>query len=125
MPQEEKSLIWTSFLGQDVPIPQHEKNDGTMALTGEKNPLPVQTIGNSVQQQLTQTDASSGTLTFSAPLKSIGIYNTDTTNKGVFNVNGININVPAGEVFEANVGGTPRATVTVTGSTSYIVTRYG
>jgi hypothetical protein len=39
-------------------------------------------------------------------------------------VNGINITVPAGEVFKASYGGTPRATVTVTGSTSYILTRY-
>jgi hypothetical protein len=45
MPQVDKALNYTSLFGQDVPVPQHEKSDGTMALTGEKNPLPVQVIG--------------------------------------------------------------------------------
>lgn len=128
MPYEDKQLIWTSHIGQDVPIPQHEKADGSMALTGERNPLPVQIAGNEggnkVEEQLTQANASSGTLTFADVLKTVSIFNTDTANAGVFNVNGIAITVPPNTPFEANIGGTPRKTVTVTGSTSYIVTRY-
>jgi hypothetical protein len=126
MPQRDKALLYTPLLGQVAPLPQHEKTDGSMALTGEQNPLPVQMIGGStVQEQLTQDDATDGTLTFSETLNSIGIFNVDSTNTGVFNVNGINLTIPPNTPFEANIGGTPRKTVTVTGSTSYIVTRYG
>lgn len=84
----------------------------------------VKLMGSNVEEQLTETDVVTGTLTFAANIKTIEIYNTDTVNNGVFNVNGIDIAVPKNDSFQANIGGTPRATVTVTGSTSYIVTRY-
>ena len=80
--------------------------------------------GSKVVEQKTQTDAVTGTVTFSDVVSTIEIYNTDTTNQGVFNINGINITVPADKTFKASIGGTPRNTVTVTGSTSYIITRY-
>ncbi|AKO92718.1 hypothetical protein BEH_11810 [Priestia filamentosa] len=80
--------------------------------------------GSNVEEQLTEKDSVSGELTFSNPLSSIGIYNTDKINDGVFNVNDIDIHVPAGETFEANIGGNPRATVQVSDATTYIVTRY-
>lgn len=80
--------------------------------------------GTKVEEQLTETDAVTGTLTFSENITSIGIYNTDSTNNGFFTVNGIDIIVPAGEYFEANIGGTPSNTVTVSGATTYIVTRF-
>lgn len=84
----------------------------------------VQLTGSNVVEQHTQADAISGTVTFSKNIQYLEIYNTDATNQGIFNVNGINITVPAGKSFKASFGGTSRATVTVTGATSYILTRY-
>lgn len=81
--------------------------------------LPNQTLA----EQLIQTDAGAGILTFAANIGAIGIYNTDAANAGVFVVNGINIHVPAGKYVEFVVGGTPAATVTITGATTYIVSR--
>ena len=75
-------------------------------------------------EQKTQVDAVVGVLTFSANITGIEIFNTDATNAGVFVVNGITVNVPAGKVFNTAIGGTPGATVTVTGATTYIVSRY-
>jgi hypothetical protein len=84
----------------------------------------VSLTGSNVVEQKTQADAVTGTVTFAKGIQHLEIYNTDVTNQGVFNVNGINITVPAKESFKASYGGTPRTTVTVTGSTSYILTRY-
>jgi len=80
--------------------------------------------GSNVVEQKTESDAVTGTVTFAEGIQHLEIYNTDATNQGLFNVNGINITVPAAESFKASYGGTPRNTVTVTGSTSYILTRY-
>jgi hypothetical protein len=77
-----------------------------------------------VAEQHTQADAVSGVLTFSDNISWIGIYNTDTVNNGVFTVNGIAITVPKGDTFQDGIGGTIGKTVSITGSTSYIVTRY-
>lgn len=86
--------------------------------------LADQLSGNIVEEQKTQSAAVGGKVTFSQPIKHLEIYNTDATNAGVFSVNGINLTVPAGEVFKAAIGGTPSTEVTITGSTSYILTRY-
>lgn len=86
--------------------------------------VAAQITGTLVAEQKTQASASAGTVTFSKNILHLEIYNVDQTNQGVFNVNGINITVPAGKSFKASFGGTPRNTVTVTGSTSYILTRY-
>lgn len=86
--------------------------------------VDVKLTGSSLVEQKTQADAVTGTVTFSENIQHIEIYNRDTTNDGVFNVNGIDITVPKGESPKFRVGGTPRATITVTGSTSYILTRY-
>lgn len=80
--------------------------------------------GSNLQEQKTQADAVTGTLTFAAPIQTVEIYNTDASNAGKFTVNGIVITVPAGKSFKSAVGGTPSASVTVTGSTTYIVSRY-
>lgn len=97
-------------------------------IVDKDNPLPVsgnvQLSGSNLQEQLTEADAVSGVLTFSEPIKYVGLYNTDETNTGVFTVNGIAITVPPGKWFESGIGGTPSAQVTVTGATSYIVSRY-
>jgi len=74
----------------------------------------------------TMTTTVQGTdhaLTFSANVAGIGIYNTDAVNAGVFNVNGVDVHVPVGEYVEFVIGGTPSAEVTVTGVTTYIVSR--
>lgn len=75
-------------------------------------------------QQKTQADAVAGVLTFSANISVIEIYNTDATNAGVFTVNGLAINVPAGKSYMTAIGGTPGPTVSITGATTYIVSRY-
>ena len=74
----------------------------------------------------TMTTTMQGTkiLTFSANISTVEIYNTDAANAGVFTVNGIDINIPATKVFKATIGGTASAVVTVTGATTYIVSRY-
>ena len=133
--------------------PQHKLPDGSFIDTGEINPLPTKDdlvlaklaemdtkigatntrlngvldtnmAGGKVEEQLTEADSVTGTLTFSNNIQYIGICNTDSTNTGIFNVNGFDIHVPASESFEANIGGTPSTAVNVSGSTSYIVTRY-
>jgi hypothetical protein len=86
--------------------------------------MHVHISGSIVAEQKTQANAVTGTVTFSKGIDTLEIYNVDATNQGVFNINGINITVPAGKSFKASFGGTPRTTVTVTGSTSYILTRY-
>ena len=81
----------------------------------------VQLSGSKIIEQLTQTDAVAGVLTFTDDINAIEIYNTDATNNGVFEVNGINLNVPKGILYRSNVGGTVAKTVTVSGSTTYII----
>lgn len=90
----------------------------------ESDPVKVQLTGSMLREQLTESDAVGGVLTFAENINKIEIYNTDTANVGVFTVNGMDITVPADEVFEATIGGTPSPTVTVTGATTYIVSRY-
>jgi hypothetical protein len=93
-------------------------------VVSDADPLPIRSAGNTLAEQKTQADAVSGTITFSKPVARLEIYNLDETNAGVFNVNGINVTVPAGRVFSAQFGGTPRTTVQCSGSTSYILTTY-
>ena len=91
----------------------------------DRNPWPVSVTGSNLAEQQTQADADAGELTFAAPISYVSIYNTDESSAGVFTINGIAVNVPAGEpttVF--GVDGTPSATVTVTGATTYIVSRW-
>ena len=89
------------------------------------NPFPVNISGSTLQEQLTEADEVGGDLTFSAAPAYIEIVNTDASNAGVFTVNGVAITVPAEVIFgPASVQGTASAVVSVTGSTSYIVSRY-
>jgi hypothetical protein len=84
----------------------------------------VEITGNTLLEQKTEADAVAGVLTFSEAVDVIEIYNTDTVNAGVFSVNGVDITVPAGILFKATVGTVSSNTVTVTGATTYIVSRY-
>lgn len=112
---------FTDHRGEYAPFYQMVDEVGN--IVGGNKPINMQLSGSKVEEQKTQTNAVSGVLTFAENIGMIGIYNTSGTS-GVFNVNGIDITVPANTPFEANVGGTPRKTVNVTGATSYIVTRY-
>lgn len=82
--------------------------------------LPKDTL----QEQLTETDAVAGVLTFTEAIKIVEIYNTDAVNSGTFTVNGLDVVVPATKSYMSAIGGTPSSEVTVTGSTTYIVSRY-
>lgn len=90
------------------------RDDGTTAQL-------VTNTGNRVAEQLTQDNAP---ISFAKNVDTLEIYNVDATNTGVFTVNGIGITVPSGKSFKAAFGGVPSKSVTVTGSTSYILTRY-
>ena len=86
--------------------------------------VSAQIAGSLLEEQLTNLQAVAGVLTFAEEIRFIEIYNRDVTNTGVFLVNNISITVPADSVVDFQIGGTPSKTVTVTGSTSYIVSRY-
>ena len=79
--------------------------------------------GTLLEEQKVEADAVSGVVTFSQNVKFIGIYNRDSAD-GVFNVNGIDITMPGGESEVFQVSGTPSKEVTITGATSYILSRY-
>ncbi len=86
-------------------------------------PKAVALKGSKVAEALDETDLSGGDLTLSAEPEFVRIYNTDGDNDGVFTVNGIALAVPAGTALETGVGGTGSATVSVTGSTTFIFHR--
>ena len=108
-------------------FPATQQVEGNVQLTGSSTALDVNVLnsagGSSLQEQQTEADAVSGVLTFSDAISEIEIFNRDTAD-GTFTVNGMAIIVPASEVFQAKVGGTPSNEVSVSGSTSYIVGRY-
>lgn len=108
-----------------VPMPQYlDVTDTTGSPQGTFKPVTnVQLTGGKAVEQLTEADAVTGTLTFAENIVVIEIYNTDTVT-GVFTVNGFDIHVPADKAFKAQIGGTPSPEVTITGATTYIVTRY-
>ncbi|MCA1800711.1 MAG: hypothetical protein LC687_02650 [Actinobacteria bacterium] len=98
-------------------------------------PNTMQMRGSTLVEQLNEGDLATGDLTFSAAINYIEIVNLDSTNTGTFTVNGIAIEVPAANVDKDDgivpsvfgpigVGGTASATVTVAGSTDFIVNRY-
>ena len=72
----------------------------------------------------TTTQGTIPTLTFTDDISSVELHNTDSSNAGIFTVNGIAIKIPASCVKQITVGGTPSPAITVTGATSYIVSRF-
>lgn len=117
---EDFEILEGNHGGIQVLLYDHEGNP----LFTTDNPGIVQMMEVVVQEQKTEADAVDGVVTFSAGLTRVGIFNADQTNTGIFNVNGINITVPPNTAFEAVIGGVPSPTVTVTGATSFIITRY-
>jgi hypothetical protein len=83
----------------------------------------VQLSGNVLEEMYNETDAVAGVLTFAEGFKSVEIMNMDEVNTGYFEVNGIVITVPKSTPYKTDVGGIPDNKVTVTGSTSYTVSR--
>lgn len=108
-----------AFLNKDNNVFTSARDDGT-----GKPVTDVYITNHYLAEQKTQADAINGVLTFEYNLSSVGIFNVDATNTGVFSINGLNVTVPPQTTFEAKIAGTPGKTVTVTGSTSYIVSRY-
>ena len=106
----------------ELPIPQYY-DPATAKMKPLEDPRLVQLTGSIVQETKNETNASNGTVTFSKTIKQIGIFNKSNTD-GTFNVNGLDIFVPARGSFTNPIGGTPRATVTITGATSYALQRY-
>jgi len=101
----------------------NKNSNGTEIFT-TTNPAYTQQIGNTLQEQFTETDAIANVLTFSENISTIELYNTDTINTGIFNVNGIDITVPSEKYFKSTIGGIPSTEVTISGATTYIVSRY-
>ena len=101
---------------QDVSI-----TDSTQLDVNVTNDLRVMDIA--LQEQRTEADASGGTLTFSDVIEAVDIYNRDSV-AGVFTINSMEITVPADTFFTAVIDGIPSSTVTVSGSSSYIIGRY-
>ena len=92
--------------------------------TDDNGILQTAQINQTLVEQKTQANAVAGVLIFSENINCVEIYNTDTINDGIFTVNGIGITVPKDKSFTAIVGGVPSTQITVTGSTSYIISRY-
>jgi hypothetical protein len=91
----------------------------------EDGNLPTVSVATAaLQEQLNESHAVAGVLTFAAPISVIELYNMDAVNAGTFTVNGIVITLPAGKGFKDKIGGVPSDEVTVAGSTSYTVGRY-
>ncbi|MCU9614081.1 hypothetical protein OEV98_10970 [Caldibacillus lycopersici] len=101
-------------------IPQYWDEDA-----GTYRPLTDPNKGNFLKETKTESDAVEGVLTFEANINYIEILNRDEENDGVFTVNGIEIYVPSGKPFsKTGILGTVGKTVTITGSTSYVVNQY-
>lgn len=114
MPYEDKPLVWTTHLGQDVPIPQHEKADGTMALTGEKNPLPIQQVESFVKD--TFTGEHTVQRKYAQDMEYLEIQNTGTDPLTI-TVNGLAIPLDSGEGFAEKFA--PFNTISITGNSRY------
>lgn len=85
--------------------------------------LPVSVQKDKIVQQLNETHAVGGVLTFADDMEKVQILNRDTVNDGVFTVNGIAITVPPEMFFQCVLSNAFSSEVTVSGSTSYLVTR--
>ncbi|MFC0188497.1 hypothetical protein ACFFJY_09380 [Fictibacillus aquaticus] len=104
-----------------------KKADGSFAPIniGTNGEMLTSVTGSMLAQTKTNADAVGGVLTFSQNINYIEILNRDTVNDGIFTVNGLAIHVPKGQPFtKTGVQGTIGKTVTVTGSTSYVVNQY-
>lgn len=77
----------------------------------------------SVVERRSEANQLNGVVTFTAPIDKIAIFNKGVED-GYFNVNGIEIYVPAMSSFSDPIGGQQSNKITVTNATSYEILRY-
>lgn len=49
--RDNADIQYTSMWGAAIPLPQHEKADGTFVVTGENNPMPIMALGQIPTQE--------------------------------------------------------------------------
>ena len=81
----------------------------------------VRQVGNTVEEVLTQADATSDVLTFSADIYTVEIYHNEDTPQS-FIVNGLTLVIADGG-WRSSIGGTPSPDVTLPSGVDCIVTR--
>lgn len=98
---------------------------GSTQIRDEKTNVPATyMLEPAYEEERTEADGAAS-VTFSEPVTHLVIYNRDATNDGVFTVNGLAKIVPAGaDTPVTRFGGAPSPTVTITGSTSFIISRF-
>jgi hypothetical protein len=98
--------------------------DGALWNLKQSGILAIVSLANqTLTEQKTQAHAVGGVVTFGANIVAIEIYNTSAVS-GTFLVNGLSIVVPAGQSFMSVVGGVASPDVTISGATTYIISRY-
>lgn len=50
MGESNRDVLWSKLWGAYVPLPQHEKTDKTMVVTGENDPLPTREISSDIMK---------------------------------------------------------------------------
>ncbi|MGE7650480.1 hypothetical protein ACQKM1_22295 [Peribacillus frigoritolerans] len=91
MPRQDKDVQLTNLNGMDMPLPQHEKKDGSMAVTGENNPMPVKSSVKDVVLHDVVTATGNGTALAVGDTKTltIEVYGTSTSRTLVFEAAGV------------------------------------
>lgn len=113
MAQISRDVLWSSLFGQYVPVPQHEKLDGTMVPTGANNPLPVQLSGSIVDVTLQNAVTAAGNGTAHAPtadaklrFEITGTSTSRTVNFEIAGISGVYVPVTAFNINDPTKFGT-------------------
>jgi hypothetical protein len=96
------------------------------AMEAAGTPIPTQLSGSTLAENTkTQADLSGGAVAFSDDVAVLEIANLDASNTGTFVVNGVTVILPPGWSLEpTRFEGTPSSSVTVSGSTEFLMNRY-
>lgn len=91
MPRQDKDIQFGNFLGMDTPLPQHEKRDGSMVMTGERNPLPTKSAVVDVVLHDAVTALGNGAAFTVADAKTLTleVYGTSATRTLLFEASGV------------------------------------
>lgn len=102
---------------------QGKKSNGdfTDVTVTDGGAINVALTGSKVEEQKTESDATSNVITFSEPIQSIEIYHDEATPQ-TFVVNGLSLKIASGG-WRSPVGGTPSTQVTIPAGVSCIVSR--
>ena len=111
---------WVSGASSDRPKVVNVNGAGAEIFT-DAMPGAVKLTGSKVEEQKTESDATSNVITFSEPIQSIEIYHDEATPQ-TFVVNGLSLKIASGG-WRSPVGGTPSAQVTIPAGVSCIVSR--